>query len=220
MKFIFSCILSLSSSVLCYQYTYAQTAAADTVRSKGIRIGLDLGKVGYYFLTNQTNRTLELAADISYKKILLVGEAGYSMYDINKENYSYSSNGLFGRIGIEHNILKNGGDNYIFIGARYGLSQFSYQVADIIVTDKFWGKFQRDPNEQSVMAHWGEAVGGVKVNLFGNVFLGFTARFKLKIAQGDFGNVDPILIPGFGKPDRKNAMGFNYYVYYLFPLKK
>ncbi len=220
MKFIFSCLLSLSFCFFGYLHTFAQSAPPDTVRTDGIRIGLDVGKVGYYFLTNNTNRTVEVTADMAYKKILLVAEAGYSMLDINKENYSYSSNGFFGRIGIEHNILKNGGNNYIFIGARYGLGQFTYQVSDIMVQDEFWGDYPVLSSSQSVMAHWGEAVGGVKVNFFGNVFLGFTARFKLRVAESEYGEVAPILIPGFGKPDKRNAMGFNYYIYYLIPFKK
>jgi hypothetical protein len=201
------------------QGAYAQNGA-DTIRTQGIRIGVDLGKVGYYFLTNQTNQTLEFAADMSYKKILLVGEAGYSRFNIDKENYAYSSNGVFARIGMEHNLLKGGGDNYIFVGARYGISQFSYQVSDIVLADRFWGSYTLNSDKQNVTAHWGEAVGGVKVNVFGNVFLGFTGRFKLRIAQSDYGTVDPILIPGFGRPARRNVMGFNYYVYYLIPFKK
>jgi hypothetical protein len=219
MKFIFSCILSLSLFLLCGQGTYAQNEV-DTVRTQGVRIGVDLGKVAYFFLTNQTNRTLEFAADMNYKSILLAGEAGFSMLNIDKQNYNYTSNGVFARVGMEHNLLKNGGDNYIFVGVRYGISQFSYQVADIVVTDQYWPSYGAASDQQSVMAHWGEGVGGVKVNVFSNVFLGFTARFKLRIAQSDYAQVDPLLIPGFGNPARRNAMGFNYYVYYLFPFKK
>jgi hypothetical protein len=219
MKFIFSCILSLNLFLHCSQAAHAQNEV-DTVRTYGVRIGVDLGKVAYFFLTNQTNRTLEFAADMNYKNILLAGEAGFSMLNIDKQNYNYTSNGVFARVGMEHNLLKNGGDNYIFVGARYGISQFSYQVADIVITDQYWPGYNVASDQQSVMAHWGEGVGGVKVNVFSNVFLGFTARFKLRIAQSDYAQVDPLLIPGFGNPAKRNAMGFNYYVYYLFPLKK
>lgn len=219
MKFIYSCILSLSLFPCCSQATYAQDGA-DTVRTQGVRIGVDVGKIAYYFLTNNTNRTIEFTADMSYKKLLLVGEAGYSLFDINKENYTYQSNGLFARVGVENNLLKGGGDNYIFVGARYSISQFSYQVSDILLVDDKWGINTINSRKQSVMAHWGEAVGGVKVNVFGNVFLGFTARFKLRITQSDYAEVEPLLIPGFGNPAKRSAMGFNYYVYYLIPFKK
>jgi hypothetical protein len=180
---------------------------------------VDVGKIAYYFLTNRANRTVEFTADATYKNILLVGEAGYSMFNLNKSNYTYNSNGLFARVGIEHNLLKGGGDNYIFVGARYGISQFGYQVSDIMLTDALWGDISINSDKRNIMAHWGEAVGGVKVNIFGNVFLGFTARFKLRIAQSAYAEVDPLLIPGFGRPARRNAMGFNYYVYYLIPFK-
>lgn len=219
MRFIYSCICYLSLWVLCSQVSYAQNGA-DTIRTQGIRIGIDASKIAYYFLTNNTNKTLEFSADMSYKKLLLVGEAGYSLLDIKKETYTYSSNGLFARVGIEHNILKAGGDNYIFVGARYSIGQFSYQASNILLVDSLWGETTKASDKKNVMAHWGEAVGGVKVNVFDNVFLGFTARFKLRVAESDYGEVDPLLIPGFGKPIRKNAMGFNYYVYYLIPLRK
>jgi len=202
-------------------FTFAQTAK-DTVLTNGVRIGVDLGKIAYYFLTNNAHRTLEASADIGYKKVVFVAEAGFSNIALKKTgtlNYSYTSNGIFGRVGVENNLLK-GGDDAIFIGARYGLSQYIFSADNILLPDKYWGDYTDSAPKQNGLAHWIEGVGGVKVKTFGNIYIGFTGRVKIRLAQSKYDKLDAVFIPGFGKADKSIMMGLSYYVFYRFPFKQ
>ncbi|QHT68655.1 hypothetical protein GXP67_19395 [Rhodocytophaga rosea] len=213
----------LTSLLLVLQVTaFAQTAREDTVLSNGVRIGVDLGKIAYYFLTNKGHKTFEASADVGYKKVVFVAEAGFSNITLEKTdtfNYSYTSNGLFGRVGVESNLLK-GGDDAIFIGARYGVSRFSFAADNILIYDEYWGSYNEPAPKQNGMAHWLEGVGGVKVNVFSNVYIGFTGRLKVKIAQSKYNGLDAVFIPGFGKADKNIMMGLSYYVFYRIPFKE
>jgi hypothetical protein len=217
LKFILGSLLLLLQVV-----SFAQTAKEDTVLTNGVRIGVDLGKIAYYFLTNKGHKTFETSADVGYKKVVLVAEAGFSNITLEKIdtlNYSYKSNGLFGRVGVENNLLK-GGDDAIFIGARYGLSRFSFAADNIFIADPYWGDYTTPSPKQNGLAHWLEGVGGVKVNVFSNVYIGFTGRLKVRLAQSKYEGLDAVFIPGFGKADKNIMMGLSYYVFYRFPFKE
>jgi hypothetical protein len=215
LKFILNSLLLLLPVI-----SFAQMAKEDTVLTNGVRIGVDLGKVAYYFLTNNAHKTFEASADIGYKKVVFVAEAGFSNITLEKtDTFNYTSNGLFGRIGVESNLLK-GGDDAIFIGARYGLSRFSFAADQILIPDAYWGDYTAPAPKQNGMAHWLEGVGGVKVNVFSNVYIGFTGRLKVRLAQSKYDGLDAVFIPGFGKADKNIMMGLSYYVFYRFPFKE
>ena len=57
-------------------------------------------------------------------------------------------------------------------------------------------------------------------NIFSNIYLGFTARLKVRIAESDYQNLDAIYIPGFGRADKNIRMGLSYYVFYRIPFKE
>lgn len=212
-------ILPGSLLLLLPYLSFAQTAQ-DTVLTNGVRIGVDLGKIAYYFLTDKAHRTFEASADIGYKKLVFVAEAGLSNIKLEKvDTFSYTSNGLFARIGLENNLLK-GGDDVIFIGARYGISRYSFAADKILIPDAYWGNYIGSIPVQNGMAHWLEGVGGVKVNVLSNIYIGFTGRLKVSLAQSKYNELDAVFIPGFGKADKNILVGLSYYVFYRFPFKE
>jgi hypothetical protein len=133
--------------------------------------------------------------------------------------YTFQSNGYYGRLGIDRNMLK-GGNDILFFGARYALSAFNFQSDRFVVPDPYWGEdlVSNYPKER-FLAQWLEGVAGLKGNVFGNFYLGFAARFKLRVALSGNRNVGAITIPGFGDASQRSAFGFNYYVFYQIPLR-
>lgn len=216
LKYIFSFLIFLAAIPL-----QAQTLTEkDTVLSTGIRVGVDVAKIANYFLTNKTNRAYEGVVDVGYKKLLFVAEGGYARLDITRPEpeFSYQSSGLYGRLGVEKNMLK-GGDDAIFYGARYAYSNFSYQADKIVITDPYWGSFVTNIPANHASAHWVEGVGGVKVKAIQNIYLGFTIRFKIKFIENGYKEIKPLQIPGFGNAEKRSAFGLSYYIFYRFPFK-
>ena len=136
------------------------------------------------------------------------------LYDIG-----YSTRAPFYRIGMDYNMqYKNGKPNYIYLGGRVGYTDFKYSVNAPALIDPVWG------NEVPVQftdvpcrAIWAEAVGGVRAEIFKNLYMGWSLRYKYPIYKGPITNGGPWYIPGFGASS-KTAFGATYTVSYYFKL--
>ncbi len=216
----FLIVVGVSLVTGAYTPAAAQKAASDTILSNGLRIGFDVGRIANYYLRNRRNFSLEASADVGYQRWLGVAELGYATITNSRaQSYDYKSNGVYGRVGIERNLLK-GGDDVVFWGLRYGVSQLSYQYGSYVVSDSVWGNTTGTIPQTSVMQHWGELVGGIKGMVFKNVYLGFTLRFRVKINGNYAPETSPIEIPGYGNALKTTAFGISYYVSYRIPFKK
>jgi hypothetical protein len=198
---------------------HAQTAARDTAYTNGLRIGFDLSRIANYYITDRKNRSYEVSADFRFRKLFYVAEAGIATIQKTRPEYAFQSNGYYGRLGIDRNMLK-GGNDVLFFGARYGLSVFNFQSDYYVAPDAYWGDLRSSYPKETFSAHWLEGVAGLKGNVWRNFYLGFTTRFKLRMALSGNKDVGAITIPGFGDASTRTAFGFNYYVFYLIPLKK
>ena len=70
-------------------------------------------------------------------------------------------------------------------------------------------------------AHWVELVGGVKAELFSNLFMGFSVRLKSLVSNKKPEGFDNLYIPGFDRKYNGNiGVGFNYTLSYFIPLYK
>lgn len=198
----------------------AQVSASDTVLSNGLRIGFDVGRVANYFLQNRKNFGLEAYADMGYQKWLGVVEAGYARNADGRAGvYEYTGNGIYGRLGVERNMLR-GGDDAVFWGLRYGVGRVGYRYGSYTVRDTVWGDASGGVPQSSGVMHWGELVGGLKGRIRGNFYLGFTLRFRTRLAGNIDSDTGPILMPGYGKSAKNTQFGISYYVSYRIPFKK
>ena len=136
------------------------------------------------------------------------------LYDIG-----YSTRAPYYRIGMDYNMqYENGKPNYIYLGGRVGYTDFKYSVNAPALIDPVWG------NEVPVQftdvpcrAIWAEAVGGVRAEIFKNLYMGWSLRYKYPIHKGPITNGGPWYIPGFGASS-KTAFGATYTVSYYFKL--
>ena len=198
---------------------FTQTAAPDTARRSGLRLGFDLSRLANYYITERKVRSLEFSADLTRGKLVYVAEAGGANISKTQPTYEFATNGLYGRLGIERNMLK-GGNDVMFFGARYALGAFTFGSNRFVAPDTYWGNYVSSIENQNFTAHWLEGVSGLKGNVWRNFYLGFTIRFKLRVALSGNQDLGSITIPGFGDAARRSAFGFNYYVFYQIPFRK
>ena len=160
--------------------------------------------------------------DYHYKpEIYLAMDAGYFKAELDRNNLDYFTNGLYFSFGADKNLMKAelAGDlDIAFAGLRYGFSVFKHS-SDSIFIDNYWGDYNGSLEQRSLYAHWIEAVGGMKAELFfaKNFFIGWTFRFKFKLFGKKDEQMPPWYIPGFGMGDKKSAFGFNWSLYYRIP---
>lgn len=121
------------------------------------------------------------------------------------------TNAPFFRLGCDFNITKNKHDDYrVLAGARYGFTSFKQDITGN-VTDSYWGgTAPYSVASSNNTYHWAELIFGVDAKLWGPVRLGWSFRYKMKLAGGDTDTEKLWYIPGFGK--NGNKLGGVFYV--------
>jgi hypothetical protein len=198
--------------------------SAQEERIKGLRLGYDISRLALYYLESERT-AFEVSADYEIKRNFYITlEGGMQKYRLVDTLYNYNSDGYYTRLGLDYNILKNRADNQyemVFGGVRYGYSRLNHTADNIIIGANYWGDEDITELESStIQAHWIEATAGVRAELFKNVFIGWSFRWRVMIYQSRVPVMKPIYIPGYGKGDKKSLIGFNYYVYVRIPLGK
>lgn len=202
----------------------AMGVTAQNEDRRGLSLGLDLSRFATP-LVDTTRFGWELSADYELLDDLFgVVELGSQSTRFQPENYTYRSDGIYTRLGVDYNYMKHvdsESTDKLFIGLRYAFTTYFHEAGNIIIYDPVWGDFTQDAVERKFLsANWMEVATGMRARLFNNFYLGWSARFRVKIwFQGDQ-VMQPYHIPGYGRGWAASRMGFNYSLYYRIPLMK
>lgn len=148
-----------------------------------------------------------------YFPIVELGLAGADKTTL--ENIQFKTNGLFGKVGMDFSMMKpkpnaTQKNNYVLVGARFGMSHFNYSIYNQTITDNYWGNSETF-NLESIPATkiWAEIVAGLRVDVYKRIYMGWTVRNKHLITQTKSGENAPWYIPGYGIGNSA-IWGFNY----------
>jgi hypothetical protein len=219
---------------------------------------------GEKFLTYYANnQAFEVTADMSFKdnRYFLVTDVGYATSRLLKQNFNpvlgkvdngfqYDVQGAYFRIGFDYNFMRRYFNNEaLFVGVRYGHSFFSHSLTYNPLPDSIWKvNFQSGGiplmkmEDSGLSANWGEVTGGLKVNLWKSIFVGYTVRLiflgkiygQEKALVRSFipnpdtpnfqytstGTLSANEIPGYGNTEESFKLGFSFYAYYRIPFRK
>lgn len=219
--YIFSILLALFTI---FPALSQEQEVKEKVRIKGPRFGFDLSRLTlYYFEPERTAYEFSLDYEIK-RNYYPVVEFGLQEVDLEESNYNYQSEGYYLRIGMDYNFQKNYSvDQYemVFFGFRYGFSGQRHSADNIIIENDYWGDyFAESVPVSKFYGHWLELAGGIRAELFRNVFIGWSFRGRLMLYKSKKPAMEPYYVPGFGKGSKRVALGFNYSIYYKIPLFK
>ncbi|UGU14496.1 DUF6048 family protein [Sinomicrobium kalidii] len=199
----------------------------------GLRVGIDLSKPVRSFTSDSYNG-LELVGDFRISQNLYIAaELGTEKKTTNEDLYTFETSGSYLKAGIDYNLYENwyGMENLIFAGGRLGVSTFSQDLQEyfIYTPNPYWDENGTSGTDESILgessglsAQWLEALFGMKVELFNNLYLGATVRLAYLINDTPPDAFSNLWIPGFQKVTDGSRFGltFNYSVSYLIPIFK
>ncbi len=130
-------------------------------------------------------------------------EIGFGMADNTPkdENYTYkSSMAPYFKLGLNYNFLYNSNPNYsVYLGLRYGMSHFNYQIDNVVVDQGYWDENQTiNVPKQSATVGYAEFLVGLKVMIVKNFYLGWELKAHTLLHKGSHVNGNPWYIPGYG----------------------
>ncbi len=225
LKFIFSWI------VLCLSFVgNAQTKDTTKVlfpERYGLRVGVDLHKIARSFY-EKDYRGFEVVADYRLtKKFYIAGELGNEDKTVDDDRLNFTTKGTYFKVGFDYNSFENWLDmeNMLYIGMRYGLTSFSQTLNAYKIYDpsNYYGENTVVSGKKfsGLNASWVEVVGGIKAELFNNVYLGFSVRLNYLVSDKKPEGFDNLFLPGYNRTyDGKFGAGFNYSLSYFIPIYK
>jgi hypothetical protein len=116
-------------------------------------------------------------------------------------------------------------ENMIYVGMRYGVSSFSHTLNTYKIYDptNYYGEtiITSGAKFDNLNASWVEVIGGIKAELFNNLYLGFSVRLNYLVSNKKPADFDKLFIPGYNRTyDGKFGAGFNYTLSYFIPIYK
>lgn len=189
-----------------------QAERPDTTRFiRGLQVMADA--VGPIQLAVSDYGQYEAALRINFKdKYFPVFELGYGTANHEDDpvtHVAYKTSAPYGKVGMDFNIMKNKHDIYrVYIGARYAFTTFKYDVASPVLTDPVW----KDPaaiqlNNVSASYHWAELLFAVDAKIWGPLHLGWSVRYRRRLAHNDGESGNVWYVPGFGKTGNSRLGG-------------
>ena len=166
------------------------------------------------------NYEVALEADFFHRffPVVEIG-IGYADNTPDDNNYTYKcAPSLYGRVGMNYNFFyNNGSESFFSLGARYGLTYFSYSWDNVRIDEPYWGSeaIVSIPG-QKAFAHWAELVVALRVQVYKNFYMGWSGRYRFMIGCGSSAYGEPMFVPGFGPS--AGGFGFTYTIGYRLPI--
>ena len=225
LRFIFS--LSLVCISLLGNAQTKDTAKVMYPERYGLRVGVDLHKIARSFY-EKDYRGFEVVGDYRLsKRFYIAGEIGNEDKTVDDDRLNFTTKGTYFKVGFDYNSFENWLDmeNMIYAGMRYGVSSFSQTLNSYTIYDptNYYGENTIISGSEfdGLNASWLEFVGGIKAELFNNLYMGFSVRLNYLVSNKKPDNFDNLFIPGYNRTyDGKFGAGFNYTLSYFIPIYK
>lgn len=229
MKYMLKFIFSLA--LLCVSISgNAQVKDTTTVaypERYGLRVGVDLHRLSKSFY-EKDYKGLEIVGDYRLtRRFYLAGELGNEEKTVDDDRLNFTTKGTYFKAGFDYNTFENWLDmeNMIYVGMRYGISSFSQTLNSYKIYDptNYYGENTviSGAKYNGLTANWIEIIGGVKAELFSNLYLGFSLRLNYLVSNKKPDGFDNLYIPGFNRTyDGKFGAGVNYTLSYFIPIYK
>lgn len=147
---------------------------------------------------------------------------GYADNTPADNNYTYHSPlSPYFKIGMDYNFLYNSNPAYRFyVGVRYGFTPFRWTLRDVTsAAGDYWGEPSAiDFPDIAATAGYFEFLIGLRVQLWRDISMGWTARFHKVLHQSPVTYGKAWYIPGYGSMGSPLAASVS--IYYTFPLHR
>lgn len=140
-----------------------------------------------------------------------IGEANHD--DDEVTGIYYHTRAPYFRIGGDVNIMNNKHTgNRVFVGLRYGFTSYNANISRPGLQDPVWQwDVDYTISGERCTQHWGEVLFGLDARVYGPVHLGWTGRYRFRLAHNDGIMGKTWYVPGYGLQD-SSVLGYSFYI--------
>lgn len=200
----FAVMLMLTLSSMAQSKYRIEATAPPAKMLNGIAVGVD--GVGFGMkIAGARYANMEVFGRLNlYEKYFPVVELGVG--ECNREgaeqNTTFHTRAPFTRIGCDYCLTKKRNGNRLFMGLRYGFSNFDYDYSNPDFSDPYWTTNTQqgvDIKDINANAHWLELGVGIETKLWKYIRMGWSIRYKARLYESDCPHGEPWYVPGYGK---------------------
>jgi len=210
----------INRSIVCYLLLLGPVCAGQDQdwRPSAIRVGAEVVGFGRTFLSD-TYAKQEFQADVDFNKYFLIVDLGREEIDHSGEGFTHTTNGAFYRVGIDVNMTPyNANRDLVFFGLRYAHASFD-ETLNFNYQAPYWGPEPVAVSNTGIGSNWMEAVIGIKVKLWKQLYMGYSLRAKVFNGIPEAGSLVPYAVPGYGVVRDNGNFGFGYHLFYRFAFR-
>ena len=176
---------------------------ADTVPLfRGFAVSADLAgllqmQIGDY---GQYEAALRLNLHDQYFPIVELGYGKAKHENDEVTGITYLTSAPYFRVGCDVNLLKQKHTgNRVFIGMRYAFTSYKVDISRPPFPDPTW-KWETSfvVSDEPCSQHWAEVVFGVDASVLGPLHLGWSVRYRKRLAHNDGQMSKTWYVPGYG----------------------
>ena len=212
-KLAISLLLLTMSSAASAQMKFFTIQKDSIPLFRGFAVSFDLVGAGMLALSDYGPYEAALRVNLHDEWFPIVeAGVGKATHDDEVTQLYYSTSAPYFKVGIDKNMLKDKhGPNRLYVGLRYGFTSYKIDLSRPDFPDPVWlWNTGFGVKDASCKYHWAEVVIGVDAKIFGPLHLGWSVRYKQRLAhseEGEFGN--PWYVPGFGTYNTNLGATFN-----------
>ena len=182
---------------------------------RGFALSFDLVGAAQKMLSDhgQYEGAFRLNLHDQFFPIVEVGYGYASHEDDEVTTISYHTSAPYFRAGIDVNVMKKKHTgNRVYVGLRAAHTSYKVDVSAQSFIDPTWKRtttygIKDEPCSQT----WAEFLFGIDAKIFGPLHLGWSARYKMRLAHDDGLMGKTWYVPGYGMQDG-SAMGVTFNV--------
>ena len=206
---------------LFFAYNFAQEEVQLNVKEKyepNFIVGVDVANAGLSLFSDRKVYQGFISSKIK-KNIHAVADVGYEQNIYQKNGYDAKVSGPFVKAGAFYMLIKDPENEYngFYGGGKLAASFFQQEYFSVPVRG-FSGSSSSLAFPQSTQsAYWVEANFGGRIQLFSTAFyvdVNVQPRYLAFATKQD--DIQPIIIPGFGRSSGKFNLGFAWNIAYKF----
>ena len=178
---------------------------------QGFAVSADLVGVAQMMLSDygQYEGAFRLNLHNQYFPVVEVGYGKANHEEDDVTGISYRTEAPYFRFGVDVNIMKKKHTgNRIFAGVRYAYTNYKVNISQRAFVDPAWQwETSFDVKDMRLYQHWAEALFGIDAKIAGPLHLGWSVRYRMRLAHNDNQIGQAWYVPGFGLQDSGNLGG-------------
>lgn len=180
---------------------------------RGVAVGFDVAGAAQLAMSDygQIEGMARVNLHDQYFPTVEVGLGRASHKDDEVTGISYHTSAPYLRLGVDVNLMKKKHTgNRVFAGLRYAFTYYNVDIDCKPFPDPVW---QWDTTygvkDQSCYQHWAEVLFGIDAKVAGPLHLGWSVRYRLRLAHDDGPTGKVWYVPGYGIQEN-SRLGYSF----------